>query len=204
MHTSRISRIRLLPRQSRNDRIDRKHAWLSATALVVALLVAGCAASEDEIVLPDVTPRPSDAGVPQSKIIDDFVGCMQERGWNAARDSIGKPFVSNTPEDQQEIMMGDSRECGELSGFTTSWKKESWTTEQLTALYKQELANHVCMLAIGLESNDPPSLQTYLDTWGTEKQYRSQDPGLDARFGQAAYNKAVIACPPPAWFFNLP
>ncbi|MFT4052289.1 MAG: hypothetical protein QM677_08585 [Microbacterium sp.] len=109
------------------------------------------------------------------------------------------------PEGQESVVSADFDECSEISGFSTMGDKSSMSQAQLEALYEQEVAEHECILALGLESDAPPSLQTYIDTYQTENQYYGMLPGLDSLSSdQASYAKAALACPPPTWYMNLP
>jgi hypothetical protein len=68
-------------------------------------------------------------------------------------------------------------------------------------LYKQEVAEHHCLLKHGLPSNPPPSLQTYIDTYQTVNQYYGYRPGMERA---APMDPIWLECPPPTYYMNLP
>ena len=181
--------------------ICARSASVVVTLAVVTSLV-GCGdqnANEHEIGSPA-----DESGLPESQAMEDMVSCMRDRGWDAYRDELGFPAIDDTPPEQRDIMMDDFRACRETTGLAKIRNKDSISTEQLQELYTQEVRNHECMLALGLESNEPPTLQVYLDTYGTAEHYDSSVPGLTAQLGRDMYTETVLACPPPSWFMNLP
>lgn len=181
-----------------------KRAARAALALAVVTLVSGCTGgSADEGEPPTGAAPVSDSALPESPIIETFVACLQERGWDAKRDGSGMPVVDNVPEGQANLQAQDADECGDSSGWNTMGQRSTMSDAQLGALYDQEVEEQQCVAALGYDTETPPSRQTYIDTYGTENQYYGWRPGLEG-LDQAAFNKAVLACPPPTWFMNIP
>ncbi len=173
-------------------------------ALSLITPTTGCAAGSGNDDNATGTAAPvSDSSLPESPIIEEFVACLQNRGWDAKRDETGMPAVDNIPDEQADLQAQDADECGEGSGWNTMGQKSTMNNEQLTALYDQEVEEQQCVAALGYETETPPSQQTYIDTYATENQYYGWVPGLNG-LDQAAFNKAVLACPPPTWYMNIP
>ncbi len=139
--------------------------------------------------------------VPTSPLWDRYQRCLEEAGWTVTRDYQGMVGIDNYPPSQQSAVQAAMDNCSKKTGLDKAWSKSTLSTSQLTELYKQELAEHECVLKIGLQSYHPPSLQTYIDTYATANQYYASRPGMD---GIGSTNPAWRECPPPTYYMNLP
>lgn len=147
---------------------------------------------------PDESPLKK---VPTSPLLDRLARCLQQAGWTVTRDYSGMPGIKNYPSSQSSAVQKAMDTCYAQTGYDKAWDKSELSTAQLRDLYQQELAEHDCVLEHGMQSYHPPSLQTYIDTYGTAEQYYAMRPGMD---GIGATNPAWRQCPPPTYYMKLP
>lgn len=164
-------------------------AVLSAAAVLIAL--TGCSSS---------TPPPTPSAesqvtssfaekFPDSQILAD---CLNEKGWdvelNEATGSVG--FEGSTEQaDQFEI---DQAEC---MPEDDSIPLEEFTDEQWATLYDMELATAECLRAEGVDIEQAPSLQVFID------RYKSPEPWMSYAFvGEVSsdrWDELNTLCPQP-------
>lgn len=61
---------------------------------------------------------------------------------------------------------------------------------------------HECLVSLGVDSDNPPSKQVYVDTYQSAEQYYAFEPGFDA-MGAGQMQATVTQCPPPTWFLDV-
>lgn len=144
-------------------------------------------------------PPVADSSLPASPVADRLVECMTEDGWEVSRSWSGGIDSVSIPQEQLSAYNRSLEACSASSGWSGL---AEISQEQKRELYDQEVANHRCLVDLGVESADPPTLETYMATYQTAEQYYSFLPGFDA-LGQAEMERAVAACPPPTWFMNI-
>lgn len=176
--------------------------WLRSVvscAVVVAVLSACSGAQGEDAVKTSAPPPVADSSLPASPVADRLVECMTEDGWEVSRSWSGGIDSVSIPQEQLSAYNRSLEACSASSGWSGL---AEISQEQKRELYDQEVANHRCLVDLGVESADPPTLETYMATYQTAEQYYSFLPGFDA-LGQAEMERAVAACPPPTWFMNI-
>lgn len=204
--------------------LTRRHRLLAAGAVIAVFTMSACTnssglvrrASDTSNVVQSQSPvvdQPSagsgstaaDTGalkkVPTSPLLDRLARCLEQAGWTVTRDYSGMPGIENYPSSQSSAVQKAMDTCYAQTGYDKAWDKSRLSTAQLTDLYHQELVEHECVLAHGMQSYHPPSLQTYIDTYGTADQYYAMRPGMD---GVGATSPAWRQCPPPTYYMKLP
>ena len=173
---------------------------LMAGAALVA--VSGCGASPDSAGFSSA--ESTGLEVPYSAVTDRFVRCMRDAGWEAEPDWGGGVGVPGVPFSQQTQVDDAMDGCAESSGWNAAYHWEVWSSEQVRQLYEQEVAEHECLVALGVASHEPPTEHTYFDTFATGDQYYGMMPGiLHPEVYGFSLQSLVSMCPPPTWFPNM-
>lgn len=161
--------------------------------------LSGC--SSESVGHPGTAHSNADtSGLPVSPVTDRLVECMKDAGWDVERSWQGGVETDEIPASQQTAYQAANDKCSKSSGWAAA--NGNLAESQVRELYAQEVASHECLLAAGIDSAEPPSEQTYLDTFHTKDQYVAFLPGFDS-LGQAQMQAAVRKCPPPTWFLNV-
>ncbi len=163
--------------------------------LSMTMLLGACAAPPK----PEISV-PVDESLPASPITDRLVTCMADEGWTVTRSLEGGVMgPSNISEAQLEKYNEASEKCGKESGWSDAW--QSLTDAQLRQLYDQEVDEQRCLADLGYVGEEPPSEQTYLDTFMTPNQYYAFTVIDDLH--RSDWEAAVRECPPPTLYLNL-
>ena len=94
--------------------------------------------------------------------------------------------------------------CAESSGVNAWNNWSAWSEDQIRELYRQEVAEHECLIGIGADSPEPPSVQTYIDTFDTADQYFAVMPAMLNPEGSGHSLESLVSmCPPPTWYPNI-
>ena len=174
---------------------------MAGAALVT---VSGCAAAGVSVPTESVDSPDVSFEVPYSAVTDRFVRCVRDEGWDAEPDWGGGVNVPGVHFDQQSQVSAAMERCGASSGWNAANNWAVWSNEQILQLYRQEVEEHECLVALGVPSYDPPSAQTYLDTFDTVDQYYGMEPGMaDPSASGLSRESLVSQCPPPTWFPNI-
>jgi len=177
----------------------RNFAVIGTVCATLLLSISGC--SNDSAGNPSAAHSSADtSGLPKSPVTDRLVECMKDAGWDVARSWQGGIESDTIPADQQSAYQAANDKCSKTSGWADA--NGDLTEAQVRELYTQEVASHECLVADGVDSAEPPSEQTYMDTFHTKKQYFAFLPGFDS-LGQSEMQAAVRKCPPPTWFLNV-
>lgn len=170
--------------------------WAGATALLM-LTSAGCAI--DPGATPSNTPLASERTYPEAPLLDRVVDCMHEKGWEVI---VGWESGYTGPEmnaDLSSQWITASNECAEAAGYFDP----QLNTAQIKELYHQEVATHECIVALRGASDQPPSEQTYIDTYRSASQYYAIAAVLAAQLPQSETKRIAEKCVPPTWFLNV-
>lgn len=152
--------------------------WIQILSIaLLSLLVAGFTGVEPEQSPP---PIPADPGTL-------FVSCMQDRGWELARDGDGYAVeVSNI---QLDSYYSDREACqGQLPA------EAPLTHEQHQRLYQLLLEVATCIAQHGFETH-PPGFQAYLDSDLAWNPYA--ELSFDAGMPGSELEALEEACPQP-------
>ncbi|MFT4010062.1 MAG: hypothetical protein QM655_08475 [Nocardioidaceae bacterium] len=165
-----------------------------ATALpvvaVASVLLAGCSGSSKDDA--GASGEHSSQSLPTSSVNEAMISCMQGEGWTATMKLDGTISNGSVPEEQQDALDRSAAKCSKRTGWGDL---AALTTTQRRELYKQEVAEHDCLVKLGLTPPEPPTEQTYLDTFQTADQYY-------AGALMSLTDDQVRECPPPTWFMN--
>ena len=172
---------------------------LMAGAALVA--VSGCGASSDS-----AEPSPADSTgfeVPFSPVTDRYIRCMEEEGWESEPIWGGGADVEGVRGQEGPITEAMDR-CAESSGMNDWNNWSAWSEDRIRELYRQEVEEHECLMGIGADSQEPPSVQTYIDTFATADQYYAMMPAiLNPEASGHSFESLESTCPPPTWYPNI-
>lgn len=167
-----------------------------AALAVGVLLLAGCG-SPDSAPTPATSSAGADApgGSSLSKTMQAVKECMEDAGIVVYDDGAGGLYGdSNLTAEQSSLWISENNRCSEEAGLD-----DPFTDEELRELYALEVENYRCLLDNGFESAEPPSEQTYIDSWRSGvKPYDS----TDVVFSNGAFQSATKVCPSPRWSFG--
>lgn len=132
-----------------------------------------------------------------------MVACIEEQGFEAKVDwnggIVSVPQILPTSEGDQWQAASDR--CLHQTGWG-DWSL--LTLDQRKLLYQQEIKEHRCLLALGVQTSDPPSEQTYMDTFYSAEHYYAALEMMDSRtLTITQMHDIVAACPPPTWFLDI-
>lgn len=157
--------------------------------MAIAITLAGCTSQPDpEPTAPTVQPQSS-----QAERQDEIYDCLEELGWEFVDRSTGETRI---PKEQLPAFNADNLICLEQVDGTSEWVPLN--EEELTELYGLEVAAAECLNELGWEV-DPPSLQTFIDTYYTGSPFVAH--GSLGSLSQSEYKRATEECPPPGWTF---
>ncbi|MFE6967128.1 hypothetical protein ACFVAJ_18590 [Agromyces sp. NPDC057679] len=164
--------------------------------LPAALLLAGCTATD--VAQPGGTGG-DHAGMAFTPAADDnrsevMVGCLTELGWEGLVVGWdGGVDVSDIPAEQMEKFNEDNVTCAD------AYPVIPLTDQEIRDLYAAEVENSECLVARGHQMPEPPTEQTFVDTYGTPKQWFAMIGAGPDTMDEEVYKETFIACPPPAW-----
>lgn len=169
-----------------------------ATILVGSL--AGCSAGPEPVEVTNSAKNPLIAAEIQCLAEAGFEG---EETWDGAL--VNGPSVTSGEFDD----FGRALEsCNEQLGI----ENFALTDAQFVQLYEQELAEKECLAAEGYDVGEPPSVETFMQTWATPSRWTAWDSSnaadpsaFDADFekSQALQMQLALRCPPPSWWLQL-
>lgn len=134
-------------------------------ALVSVLLTSGCAASS----IGGEQPRPTS----QQDAILLAKNCMSDQGWEV--EIIDGATAAEVPDSQMDSYLRAVSECSNILGFTTP---RELTDEELKLAFEAQVANRSCLMELGYELPEGPTLQAYIDAKGAWTPF-SDLPDLD-------------------------
>lgn len=171
----------------------RKRTVSTLALLLLASILTACSPTE-------AAPTPAGADLPDSPLAEQTIRCMEDQGFEASLEwdgGISGPAKVSADESGQ---WGTAiQACAEESGYGNL---QALTDEQVIELYAQEVAEYECLRDAGYSPAEPPSQQTYVDTFASADQYYAFQEALDP-MGQKDAQEATALCPPPTWFLNL-
>lgn len=175
-----------------------------AASLVALFLVVGCSTSgkppqgesgNSELDLEEGRKGPAEI----SKTLAKVQSCMRDEGLVADYDGWGGLYGEPMTHEQGELWRDIYKECSDKTGYSSAW-----TGAQLKELYALEVENHNCLLEAGYDSEQPPSEQVYIESWGDD--HRSPYQAISILFlnenAAAEYQEAIHLCVPPLWSFG--
>lgn len=164
--------------------------------MAAVLLLSACAGGGDA--------WPEEYGALDVETLQDdaqaVVQCLEDEGfpgYTATADgSIQSPLI---PEEQESAHVDAFDRCKEKVGFVMP-SNQGLSHEQLEVLYRYEIEARACLSGLGYETVEPPTLQTYIDNYGTSEQWsawREVGGAVGANFSSVAEQ-----CPDPVWFLH--
>lgn len=178
--------------------VPNNSRWLRAVAAVILLLnTVGCASDSGEA--PIKTQPAVGRTYPDAPLLDQVVKCMNDKGWEVIVEWQGGYRGPEMNSDLSSQWIAASNECAEAAGYFDPQLNQA----QVRELYRQEVATHACIVALGEASDQPPSEQTYVDTYGTGRQYYAIAAVLAAQLPNPETERIAKKCVPPTWFLNV-
>lgn|GEM_PF-1458442 len=178
----------------------RRVTGLLVVAVVVVLTVGGCSSPEE---VPTAAASQDDLfpeGMVRAPTTERYLRCMRDAGWEVTPSWSGGTDSAPMKADQTSAYDAAHEECSESSGWNRANDFSKWSREQIEELYQQEVEAHECFTEIGVESEEPPSLQEFVDRFHTADQYYAMMPWMN---NATNIPSVVRQCPPPTWFITV-
>lgn len=139
----------------------------------------------------------SDQGAGNSPITDALFRCITDRGWKVGLTADGAIEASSEtiPAEQYDLYVKDTWECN--AAVSARFPVDD---NQKNLLYAAELVERTCLQRHGYTVDDPPSLQSFLDTYDTRPRSdaATSDLGtLSQTMSEADWIAINRACPQP-------
>lgn len=175
--------------RTRTSRLGRAVQFLPAVA---ALWVATACAGPDEV---DGPSSPATTAGKQT-LAEAIVACLGDEGWEAiATADNAVQLAGSIPSEQMGAYQAAYQEC--LKNNQNLLPVEN--REYKTARYELQVQQKACLEAEGYSVSVAPTLQTYLDTYATEKEWFPTQ-AVDTTTLSASERQALFeTCPPPEW-----
>jgi hypothetical protein len=173
----------------------RGRRLLAGIGIALALCALSACTSPAETTSSSSAP----SAKPDAPLAEKLAACIKDEGFEATVEWDGSVTAPEMPQAQSNKWGEVSTACAEKVGFYVT----ELTTAQKSQLYRQELAERECLAGLGKPTDEPPSEQQYIDTWGTADQYYAYYAAGGADFSQAEAKRLVADCPPPTWFIKL-
>jgi hypothetical protein len=157
------------------------------------VILGGCSApsSPEEVDLPPSAHSLSPAA-------DTVYECLTRKGWDVSISWDGGIEASSDdiPDAQLDLFEKDSDECWRI----IDERVETMSLEAIEMVFEQELATRSCLINEGVNVDEPPSKQRYLDTFHDDRwmAYGASDIDSVAR-DSSEWRRIAQACPQPAW-----
>lgn len=178
----------------------RRVTGLLLVAVVMGLTVGGCSSPEEA---PSAAPSQDDLfpeGMVRAPTTERYLRCMRDAGWDVTPSWSGGTRSAPISADQASAYDAANEECSESSGWSRANDFSTWSREQIEELYQQEVEAHECFTRIGVASDEPPSLQEFVDRFNTADQYYAMMPWMNQ---PTNIQLTVQQCPPPTWFITV-
>lgn len=154
-------------------------------AMLIALLAA-CSSS------PAPTPSSTEetATLTAGERIAAVKRCIEDRGWSVALTPDNGLTFSDVPPEQESELTTAINEC------QAEYPVSPPTPENLNILYKAEVEQRLCLIGLGYELPEPPTLATYIDTYTTDPWFAIADASPET-MSPAKYAEVLGKCPSP-------
>jgi hypothetical protein len=124
---------------------------------------------------------------------------MEDAGWEVQVDWQGGFSGPEMSSDSAAQWTDASDACADEVGYFDVALNDS----QLAELYEQEVDEHDCLIALGQPSDEPPSAQTYVESYQSATQYFAIAKVLALQLPDSQTKKITQECAPPTWFLNV-
>ena len=124
---------------------------------------------------------------------------MRDKGTEVVFDITGGLSGPEMDSSQSGLWAAAANTCGTETGYFNPQLSQS----QIRQLYSQEVAERACLAELGFDSPEPPSEQSFIDSYGTGDQYYAVHSAGADQVGRGKMSEIVQKCPPPTWFLNV-
>jgi hypothetical protein len=172
---------------------DSKLRLSTAVQVTVSLALAvsatvGCSADRESAK----ASQNESSDLPPSKVNDAMLDCMKSVGWEGEMERGGGMSFGSIPAEQMSQYEQQSAKCKEKTGWGNL---AVLTSDQRQTMFDLEVKEYQCLKDLGFSPAEPPTEQTYLDTFDSADQYFAvRDMVLTV--------EQTNECPPPTWFMN--
>lgn len=115
---------------------------------------------------------------------------MEDAGWVVTLTPDNGFSFSDVPEEQQEVLSQALTDC------QTKFPAPPMNASNLTVLYEAEIAQRDCLVGLGYEMPEPPTLDTYIDSYGSDAWFAISDTNPET-MTPAVYADVLRQCPSP-------
>ena len=156
-----------------------------ALAVGVMLVVTGCSTATS------VTPPLGAQYATQYDLSVARAECLKQAGWEVKVNEDGSSVTEGIPDSQLDQYRAADSACMESLGVDVG---SGPSRAQLESAYKYYVDAVICLRDAGYEIRDAPSLQQFLDTYGTSDNWL---PWLDVPLQDFPLARDACPLPPP-------
>lgn len=169
---------------------------LAVGAAVGCVLLAACSPS-----IPSPTPAPAN-GESLSPTVNQVYKCLLDKGWKPILHRDGGIEMNSDllPDAQLDLYDADSKECWAVIRDRIAQMQP----DEIAGVYELELETRACLIEFGLEVDEPPSEQSYIDTfhgqrWTAYGASNVQSVSAD----DEKWLEVNESCPQPSWSLGV-
>ena len=161
---------------------------LTASLALSVIATVGCSTDREN----ENATRSNPGDMPASTVNDAMLACMKSAGWEGKMERGGGMNFGSIPSEQMSQYERQSAICTEKTGWGNL---AVLTSDQRRTMFDLEVEEYQCLKDLGLSPAEPPTEQTYMDTFDSGDQYYAiRDITLTV--------EQMNECPPPTWFMN--
>jgi hypothetical protein len=161
-----------------------------AAVLIIGLSLAGCGVQAGQ------PARAVDARSAPARA-QDLADCMGSAGFDVYLTYNNGVATTPIPKAQKSAYRAAMAECSE----STHVDDRVFTSKDIHAIYALELAQRECLQRKGFAVTDPPSLQSYVDSFDTADRWFAMSDIDPATMDREAYEELFTECPSPWWTY---
>lgn len=149
---------------------------------------------------PTKSARNADEASSLSPASDQVYKCLTQRGWNVTLTWDGGIEVSSdtVPTEQREAFDADANDCW----APINERVAMMSPDEIAKVYDSEVRTRTCLIALGYEVGQPPSKQSFVDSFHGLRWSAYADSNVNAADDEL-WHKANVQCPQPAWSLGV-
>lgn len=168
---------------------------VTATGVEPVDLLAGDRDGDIQSLMPTTPVTTAPPGAVRASVLErqEFkLACLSELGFEGEiEDDLG--ILTNVAPEQQDEFMEASAACREVAGVEFGISFGLSTPEELRQHYRAFLYVRECMIQAGYSTDDPPSLEVYIESGG--EGWHPYDAFMSSGGGPSGFSVLEATCP---------